>query len=303
MGMGQSNGKLIWMGEHAAVYGYPAFVFPVKAAKMKVTIHLALQDTIHSPFFSGLLDDLPKPFQPIHDLYHSLKKQLSFPSMTIEIESNIPMSSGMGSSAALAAALTRACYDHVGIELSNPVLEKWIHQSEVGMHGNPSGVDGAQMISSTPILFEKGQPIRPFSFQRKGYLLAVFSTVSGSTKQAVASVKEQTLLHPERIHELGALSKRSIHEFSTLSLQEIGNHMKQAHDILCAFGLSHPKIDEIVQLSYQFGSLGSKISGGGLGGMVLCLFDQAPMIFSFEQALEKIGYTTRFKIDLERDFI
>ncbi len=79
--------------------------------------------------------------------------------------------------------------------------------------------------------------------------------------------------------------------------------MKQAHDILCAFGLSHPKIDEIVQLSYQFGSLGSKISGGGLGGMVLCLFDQAPMVSSFDQALEKIGYTTRFKIDLERDFI
>ena len=57
----------------------------------------------------------------------------------------------------------------------------------------------------------------------------------------------------------------------TKDTAKIGEIFKQAQIILSSFKLSTAKIDRIIKIANQNGSLGSKISGGGLGGIVIAL--------------------------------
>jgi mevalonate kinase len=303
MGNGIAYGKAIWMGEHAVVYGYPAFVFPIKEAELKAKVQNHTHDYIKSPFYEGEMKYLNHQFASLYTFYVALKEALDLPPLYIDITSSIPIASGMGSSAAIAAAMTKACYNHQHITLHQDQLEQWIHISETGVHGNPSGVDGAQMVSSQPIIFEKGSKAKSVYFQKEGFLLVVYSNEAGSTKEAVQKVSVTHQNEPKWIHDLGTLSKYFVSNFNTLSLYEIGNLMKEAHHMLRHLNLSTSNIEHMIELSYLHGALGSKLTGGGLGGMVMFLFEDIDTLEIFKQRLYEEGFQTSFTVNLEKDFI
>ncbi len=83
--------------------------------------------------------------------------------MQLTIESTIPAERGMGSSAAVATAVTRAFYDYLAFPLSREILLENVQLSEKIAHGNPSGIDAAATSSLQPIYFTKGHPFDYFS--------------------------------------------------------------------------------------------------------------------------------------------
>ena len=58
-GIGKSHGKTIIMGEHAVVYGYPAFAIPLLSTPVIVKIKQSENNSLISKYYAGKIDQIP----------------------------------------------------------------------------------------------------------------------------------------------------------------------------------------------------------------------------------------------------
>jgi mevalonate kinase len=125
--------------------------------------------------------------------------------------------------------------------------------------------------------FIKGKDPEHLKIKLPGYLVVANTGIKGSTKEAVAKVAKlftQNLAqgHLESIGLMAILVKESIEK---TSLEEIAKYMNQTHFHLQELGVSHPKLDSMVEEAIQLGALGAKLTGGGLGGSMIALVDSS----------------------------
>lgn len=129
------------------------------------------------------------------------------PALSIEVESDIPVGSGFGSSAALAATVIAGSLAACGIELPTPDLERLTLEAERRQHGIPSGVDGATVIHGGLVWAERpsdGAPLELTPLDLASPHLARFrvfdtGTPVESTGAVVAAVRERVAAEPERL--------------------------------------------------------------------------------------------------------
>jgi mevalonate kinase len=78
------------------------------------------------------------------------------PDWIVRVESAIPPGSGMGSSAAMAAALVTAALEMLGLSTELADVEPLVLEVERRQHGSPSGVDGAIVLRGGVQWVERG---------------------------------------------------------------------------------------------------------------------------------------------------
>ena len=292
----KANGKIILIGEHSVVYGEPAIALPFLAAKIKVSIMASDFDIIlDSDQYQGSLDKAPSQLKGltllINKVLTTLNKEDS--NLYIKIESNIPSERGMGSSAAVAAATVKAIYRYFKKDLQIDVLSDFVDFLEKIVHGNPSGIDRAIVINKKPIYYTKDEPIKLFDIDLNAYLVVADTGKKGKTKIAVSKVKDFINNNPKRgekiIKDLGAMTREAKNSIKDNDATNLGRLMNQSQKLLNELGVSNARIDNLVKVSIDSGALGSKLTGGGLGGCIISLCtskDQAEII---EAALLKNG--------------
>ncbi|MDY3024563.1 MAG: mevalonate kinase, partial [Streptococcus hyovaginalis] len=102
IGIGRAHSKIILMGEHSVVYGFPAIALPLKNIEVVCQIKpakQALQMRIADPLITAI-------FAALEYLGISDAK------ISYQIDSTVPQRRGMGSSAAVAIAAIRAVFDY-----------------------------------------------------------------------------------------------------------------------------------------------------------------------------------------------
>jgi mevalonate kinase len=193
-------GKLILLGEHAAVYGRPALVAAVglrlsatvtdstgSAGSAGRDVRIRLADLVDATLpWSEILahaetaraaweryaaDPGPETFAalanpidpgreagPLHLLQVALGEAERVASrnstasprppspLELAVESEIPIGSGFGSSAAAAVGVVLAYLEHRGVETDPGLLHRVSLEVERRQHGSPSGVDNATVI-------------------------------------------------------------------------------------------------------------------------------------------------------------
>lgn len=246
-----SFGKLILFGEHSVVYGKKAIGIPLKNLKVKV----------------DLIDEEIEENQYIKYIKYILKEKYNIENNKfIKINSEIPISSGLGSSAAISIAIAREYkkeYDNVNIKDVANLSEKKIH-------GNPSGVDVQIILNSKPIIYDKLNGVKNFDFNLGAYLVIFNTGIKGNTLEAVEIVKKDIDKNIEFINNLGEIAEEAILSIEKKELYKIGELMKKAQKNLKKMKLSNEYIDKLVEICDK-NSLGSKITGAGLGGCVISL--------------------------------
>ncbi|KAI4379043.1 hypothetical protein MLD38_016445 [Melastoma candidum] len=191
-------------------------------------------------------------------LYTSIR---GFEPATVVVKSELPLGSGLGSSAAFTVALAAAL-----LASSNPgsldssrqgwldfeddkldLLNRWAFEGEKIIHGKPSGIDNTVSTYGNIIKFKSGNLTRIKSnFSLK--MLITNTKVGRNTKALVAADELAITENEEKIAEL----------------------MEMNQGLLQCLGVSHAVIETVLSTTIKY-KLTSKLTGAGGGGCVLTL--------------------------------
>jgi mevalonate kinase len=294
-GIGKSHGKTIIMGEHAVVYGYPAFAIPLLSTPVIVKIKQSSENTLISKYYAGKIDQIPDSLSGVKYLINLLDEKLNPKQIkyTISIDSGLPIERGMGSSAAIAAAITRAFFDAFDDALDHQTLLDYVNKSETITHGKASGLDALTVSSEYPIKFGKNVAPKTFTFNSEGFIVIADSGVKGRTKETVADVRKMYDADSKTIgaylKQLGDYATAANEYLTKGNLKQLGLVFSLANEVLTKLKLSIPKTDQLIEAANHAGSLGSKITGGGRGGCIICLARNLKNAQMIQKALVKSG--------------
>lgn len=275
---GIAHGKIILMGEHAVVYNEPAIALPLKNLLLKAQIIPHSHLYIECDFYTGLISSMPELFKSLKTLIYTILTEINREDATFKLKltSDIPIERGMGSSAAVAVATTKAIYNYFNLNLTKEKLLSLVNIAETIAHGKPSGIDALLTSSNEAYYFIKNQKPLPISMNLDATLIVADTGITGQTKLAVQNVKNLVKKRPETnliIKKIGKLTNQAHLAMQNNDLNLLGNVMTKAHQALISLQISNKNLDRLVNLSLINGAYGAKLTGGGLGGCMIALVD------------------------------
>ena len=279
VGVGQAHSKIILIGEHAVVYGYPAISLPLLEVKVTCKVvpaespwHLYEEDTLSMAVYASL-------------------EHLNIKDACIrcQIDSAIPEKRGMGSSAAISIAAIRAVFDYYQADLPHDVLEILVNRAEMIAHMNPSGLDAKTCLSDHPIRFIKNVGFTELEMDLSAYLVIADTGVYGHTREAIQVVQSKGKDALPFLHALGEFTQQAEEVIRQKDTEKLGQILSQAHLHLKEIGVSSPEADSLVETALSHGALGAKMSGGGLGGCIIALVANLNQAQELAKRLEEKG--------------
>jgi mevalonate kinase len=282
-------GKVILLGEHSVVFGYPALAGPLswgvsaRGAPAKKT-QLVLSPDVKGPGRKLLLNAFARA-----------AKACDNPKVRVTLESDLPMSMGLGSSAAVAVAVSRLLLQAAGKAPSPNEVVRLALDMEREFHGTPSGVDHTCSARSELILYKKAPgaelgKARTVSSPKPLKVLVALAGERSPTKKTVGALRERQARWPERYKRLFAEIGKAVVEGAQAveagDLEALGDAMNVNHGLLSALQLSSPRIDDLIHRLRALGAYGAKLTGaGGDGGAVIGLFPEPEPIIPRLNAL------------------
>ena len=268
-------GKVILLGEHAVVYGFPALAGPLEQG---VTVSLeqggsgiSLKGTAEGP--SLIAHALRKCAQAFH-----------VSNVEVEITGDLPQSVGLGSSAAVSVALVRAFAAAAQINMRPQGLIERAMELEQEFHGAASGVDHNVSFERKLIRYVKGHRGQPVILPRQVEVVVWVVEPRGSTRERVAEIKRKQELDSERANQtfesIGRLVDEAVEALEEGELRAVGKAMDANHQHLQELGLSTPGLDAACARLRAMGAFGAKLTGAGGGGAVVALFEDADPVVS-----------------------
>jgi mevalonate kinase len=227
------------------------------------------------------------------------------PPFTLTVTSQIPIASGMGSGAAITAAIIRALAQYLDVLASNEWVSDLTYEVEKLHHGTPSGIDNTVVAYEQPVYFVRQQPqnrIEAFRVARPLHLLIADTGIRSSTKVVVGDVRRQWQADPAHFETLfdgcGQIARRARATIEQGDLDEIGRLMTKNHTLLQEMTVSSPELDRLVMVAVKAGALGAKMSGAGRGGNMLALVDEGKET-AVQEALSGAGATAVLSSKIE----
>ena len=284
-GIGKSHSKIILIGEHSVVYGYPAIAIPLR----KIGIECIVEDAKNS-FFYNKINTLSVA---IFTALKHLKKENA--KIKYKIISQIPQKRGMGSSAAVSIAAIRAIFDYFGEDLEDELLEKLVNTAEIVAHQTPSGLDAKTCLSDKAIKFIKNKEFSYIDLNLDAYLVIADTGIYGKTSEAIQSVKNLGSKADIPLKKLGDLTDEMAKILTENSksksemIDKAGKIMTKANTELGKLNITIEKTDLFVKTAIENGASGAKISGGGLGGCVIALAKNLEIVEKIKDGFTKCG--------------
>lgn len=276
--VGEAKSKIILAGEHAVVYGIPAIAIPFPLnVRVRVRQYEHQGIYLQSSLYKGMIEAVPSWLWGIRDMLHLTVERLEIkkPQLYIQLDSQIPIGRGLGSSAAIAIALVRGLYAYLGEVLEDSSLYQLVGMAESYAHGNASGIDMVTQSSFFPILFQKNQPPKAFVMKQPLYICVADTGQRGETKEAVNKValsyQKDPMTIGRYIEDIATCVRESRKAIEKGDIQALGKQLSRNHTLLTELEVSHKCLDHLVQEAMNDGALGAKMTGGGLGGCMIAL--------------------------------
>ncbi len=275
-------GKIILFGEHAVVYGRPALAIPVSQVRATCRVEagtpgsgilLRAPDIDRREYLSAAGDDDP--------LALAVRRTLqalgiaTIPDLTLTVTSTIPIACGLGSGAAISAAIIRALGSYFRLPFPPQTVSDIAFEVEKIYHGTPSGIDNTVVAFAQPIFFSKGKPIERLTVGTPLTLVIGDTGIKSQTYKVVGDLRARWQADPgyyEPIFDrMGMLAQSARAAIERGNVQQVGKLMGENHTILQDLGISHAKLDALVSAAMAVGAWGAKLSGAGWGGNMIAL--------------------------------
>lgn len=263
MRQGRAPGKVILLGEHAVVYGHPALAaaiprFVTVELEPAGEVRIELPGAVQTPF-------------PVVEAAARMAREAGLPGFFARVHSEIPLGSGLGSSAALGVALARAL--RPGCDPAEAArLAMYV---ETVLHGSPSGVDPAACARDGAIYFVRGEPPRVEEARGQAWLAIALTGIARGTHTTVMPLSQRRAEQPEKVDpllaRLGELARLGRSELERGELEQLGARFDEAHHLLRSLEVSSPELETTVAALRAAGALGAKLTGAGGGGAAIGL--------------------------------
>ena len=290
--------KVILFGEHAVVHGQPAIAVPVTQVQATATAEASTAGSGLTIVASDLGKSIPLAVAPQDEpLAAAARLTLAYlsapvPDATLTISSTIPIASGLGSGAAVAAALIRALACLLGHSLEPAEISTLVFEVERIHHGTPSGIDNTVVVYGQPVAFVRGRPVRRLSVGAPIQLLVGDTGVRSSTRAVVKQVRRSWRRDPQRytalFEQIGGITREARSAIELGDIDALGPLMDANHELLCELEVSMPKLDDLVDAARTAGAMGAKLSGAGRGGNMIALVGESTAA-QVEHALKGAG--------------
>ncbi len=299
--------KIHLLGEWAVVWGKPALLTTVDlriTATISPSTHVIASEAKQS-------QNLRKIIEPI------VKKELkikSLPTYRLAISSQIPIGSGLGSSAAASSTYIAALLSFLKVKWDLGLINKLSYVAEKVFHGNPSGADPATVIFGGLIWFRKEQESLkiiqklPFSIPSKlakNFVIINTGTPNQNTKQMITKItalfdkkpkiKEKFLTQQEKlVRELLTVIKEGTSDIEMIRIIRAGERNLET------IGVCSPTVKKIIRQIEKSGGA-AKICGAGAfsgpTGVLLC-YHKNPKVLEKVAKLNNLVYF-KAKLDVE----
>ncbi|MCX8175637.1 MAG: mevalonate kinase [Candidatus Bathyarchaeota archaeon] len=283
--------KIIILGEHFCVHGAPALSMAVNLyskvevedlAEKKLQIfseNLGISGEYVKGEFFPMVGGLEsrKTVEPIRlaveatlNMFGEVERGFK-----VKVDSKIPVGVGLGSSASIAVSTIMAVAANLGFKLSKEEICKIAFKAEKYVHFKPSGIDHTTITYGGLILFKDGKLVKQIQ-PKKDLTFVVGNT--GIRRSTGVLVKEVDKLKEEK----GSLMVKMLADMENLvfegldalesgNLRLLGEVLNKNQKMLSSIGVSHWRLEELINVARKAGAIGAKLTGGGGGGCMICL--------------------------------
>jgi len=275
-------GKVHLMGEHAVVYGKPALL---------AAINLRLSVTVEEQKKSSkepIIIVSTEPTDHVRFAVDFLLGQLKIskhPPIKITINSDIPAGYHLGSSSAVAVALSGAVV-YFFKKIWNPMsINELAYEIEKKQHGNPSGGDNTTVTVGGFVWYRRELeflksiwqlPFRPHLALNHFFLINT-GRPKETTGEMVALVKENTQKDPVQMQKLLDLNEQQVRRV-TIALKdgnesELIDAIRVGESTLEGMGVVSKKVQPFIREIEKMGGAVKILGGGGKKegvGFLLC---------------------------------
>ncbi len=317
--------KVILFGEHFVVYGNPAILASINR-RITVDARIINEDNDNkkivirsdigiageynnssSGFFKAIAGGMEaKPaLDPLHSaIMQALATRGKKTGIEIAISSTVPPGIGLGSSAAACVATVAAVSSLFQKKPSRHKVCELAIESERLIHKNSSGADCYISTFGGLIHYSKTKGFKEIIRSKGELVLVVASTgVRHSTGDLVASVMKFKERNESLFQSLAKQAADICAQAQSAILSgrrdRLGALMNENQAILRQIGVSHYKVDDLIDICGKAGSLGAKITGAGGGGAVIALAATKQDSARIAASARAAGYES-FEVEIDR---
>ncbi len=240
-------------GEHAVVYGKPGIAMAIKPRVFVTVRETKRPQRAKSPYIDGCFEAMGV-------------------AGSVYINSQIPSSSGLGSSAAVTVATLSAINDEFGKNKTREEVANMAFEIEKTVQKGRASPTDTTVSTYGGIVLITGNSRRRLPPQNM-HLVVGDSLISHSTAKMVEQVSDLKKKHPQIVDSVLAaiegVSLAAIHHLD--NPKELGLYMNMNHSLLDALGVGHPQLSRLVLAARSAGAYGAKITGAGGGGCMVAL--------------------------------
>lgn len=275
-------GKLMLLGEHAVVYGYPCIVMAINKW-MKVAVERIDHASVD---LNGISDT--RFIKAAIGVFRS-EFDVQVKGVKITTESEFGGISGLGSSAATTVATMKALSLFCKKQLTDRELFELSYKVVLQVQGVGSGFDVAASVYGGVLYYKQnGRNIEKLSVDNLP-LLVFYTGAKAHTAEIVQEVgKINSTKRTQIFDHIGELVEQGKNHLLHNEWQKLGKIMNQNQKLLQELSVSSVKIDKLVSVAQNAGAFGAKLSGAGRGDCVVVLAPKEKR-GDIISAVEKVG--------------